>query len=265
MRKYRFIAILAFAALITASCYTDIESELASLERRVSNLDQRLATINSNIESLNALADKYKSYIYVLSYTPIYSGKEVTGYKINLSDGSSITLNNGVSKDDPIVGLQLDDDGLYYWIVTVNGVTDYFYDDVGQKIAASVASPIMKIENDVWMVSFDNGYIWQTFDRARGADGYSYVDSIVTRGDYIQIYLVSGQTVSFPSYTLYENYVAQLGALNANMASLQAIYDAKLNSVYVKSVVPIVKDGENVGYSMVQRRNQHRSVPRQTL
>jgi hypothetical protein len=251
MKKLRIIAILAFAALTATSCYTVIETELNALDRRVENLEQRVYAINNNISSLQTLADKYKSYIYVLSTRPIYQGKEIVGYKIELTDGSSLTLMNGVSKDDPIVGLTLDEDGLYYWTVTVNGVTDYFYDEVGQKIAASVASPIMKIVDDVWKVSFDNGYIWQTFDRARGADGYSYIDSIVTRNDYVNIYLASGQTVSFPSYSLYENYVEQLTTLNLNMEALRVIYEAKAAAVYVQTVVPIVENGKNVGYKLV--------------
>ena len=251
MKTLRNIAILAIVSLMTASCYNEIENELAAIERRMANLDQRLVNINNNISALQTLADKYKSYIYVTSYRPVYNGKDVLGYEINLSDGSTITINNGVSKDDPIVGLQLGEDGLYYWIVTVNGETDYFYDEVGQKITASVASPIMKIVDGVWKVSFDNGYVWQTFDKATGEDGRSYVDSIVTRGDYVNIYLVSGQTVSFPTYSLYENYVAQVNVLNTNLDALQAIYDAKAAQTYVQNVVPIEQEGEVAGYTMV--------------
>lgn len=251
MRTLKNIAILALVSLMTVSCYNEIENELAAVERRISNLEQRLNNINTNIISLQTIADRYKSYIYVTSYRPVYEGKDVLGYVINLSDGSSVTLNNGVSKDDPIVGLQLGEDGLYYWIVTVNGVTDFFYDEVGQKITASVASPIMKIVDGVWKVSFDNGYVWQTFDKATGEDGRSYVDSIVTRGDYINIYLISGQTVKFPTYSLYENYLAQLNSLNVNMDALSAIYRAKADQTYVQTVVPIEQEGVAVGYTMV--------------
>lgn len=252
MGKFRFIAVLAFAALMTASCYNDIESQLAVLERRVSNIDQKLSTINNNISALSTLAEKYKSYVYVLSYRPIYSGKDIAGYNIELSDGTTVTLMNGVSKDDPLIGLQLDEeDGLYYWVVTVNGVTDFFYDEAGQKIAASVASPIMKIVDDVWKVSFDNGFVWQTFDRARAEDGRSFIDSIITRGDWVNIYLVSGQTVRVPTYSLYENYFNQLNNLNANMDALRAIYEAKKANTFIQTVVPIVESGETVGYNMV--------------
>lgn len=251
MKKLKFIAVLAFTALLTASCYTGLDTEIASLERRVSNLNQRAQAINENVAALQILADKYKSYIYVTSYRTLYSGKEVIGYALNLSDGSTITLKNGVSKDDPIVGLTLGDDGIYYWIITVNGVTDYIYDEVGLKVAATVASPIMKIVDGIWMVSFDNGYVWQRFDKASGDDGKSFVDSIVTRGDYIYLYLVSGQTVKFPTYSLYENYLTQLNDLNANLAALQAIYEAKAANTFVKTVVPIEQDGETVGYNMV--------------
>lgn len=251
MRRFRFIAILAIASLFAVSCFTEVENELSALERRVENLNKKMAAYNENIEALQALANKYKSYIYIISYRPVYSGKDVTGYKINLSDGTSITLNNGVSKDDPIIGLTLGEDGMYYWIVTVNGKTDFLYDSTGQKVAATVASPIMKIVDGVWKVSFDNGNIWQTFDKAQAADGNSFVDSIVTRGNYVFLYLVSGRIVSFPSYSVYEEYNTQLATLNANIEALNRIYEAKESQNYVKTVVPIVQDQDTVGYSLV--------------
>lgn len=251
MRKLRNIAILALTALLTVSCFNEVENELAALERRMENLNKKLLIINENTEALQKIVDKYKSYVYVSGYRPIYSGKDVVGYTISFSDGTSITLNNGVTKDDPIVGLKLDEDGMYYWIVTVNGKTEFIYDETGQKVAATVASPIMKIVDGVWQVSFDNGYIWQTFDKAQAADGNSFVDSIVTRGNYVYLYLVSGKTVSFPLYSLYEDYSSQLTALNANIEALRKVYEAKFNNNYVKNVVPIVQDKDTVGFNLV--------------
>jgi hypothetical protein len=251
MKRFRLLAILVLTALAVASCYTDVENQLAALEKRVSSLNQRAEIINNNIVSLQMLAAKYRSYVYIIGYRPIQVGKEIKGYTITLSDGTTLTLNNGVSKDDPIVGLMLGDDGLYYWIVTVNGKTEFFYDETGQKVAASVASPIMKIVDGVWKVSFDNGYVWQTFDKAQGENGYSYIEKIETRGNYIDITLVSGQTVSFPTYAAYEYYLDNLNTLNASVTALRAIYEAKVKSIFVKNVIPIVKDGETTGYQIV--------------
>ncbi len=251
MKIFRFFAMIALTTMLVASCYTDIENQLEALERRVNSLNQRAAVANDNIAAFQTLVNKYKSYVYVIGYRPIQVGKEVKGYIINLSDGTSITLNNGVSKDDPIVGLMLGDDGLYYWIVTVNGVTDFFYDETGQKVAASVASPIMKIVDGVWKVSFDNGYVWKTFDRAQGESGYSYIDKIETSGNYVYITLVSGQTVSFPTYAAYEYYLDNLNTLNASVIALRAVYEAKAKNTFVKTVMPIVEDGETIGYSIV--------------
>lgn len=251
MRRFRYITLLALTAMLAVSCYTEIENELSALERRVENLSKRVAAINENIASLQTMADKYKSYIYVTNYRPVYSGKDIIGYTIIFSDGTTITLNNGVTKDDPIIGLQLGEDGMYYWIITVGGKTDFIYDETGQKVAATVASPIMKIVDGVWQVSFDNGYIWQKFDKAQAEDGKSFVDSIVTKGNYVYLYLVSGRTVSFPTYSLYEEYNSQLTALNANIETLRQVYKAKDANNFVKNVVPIVQDKDTVGFNLV--------------
>ncbi|MBR4772194.1 MAG: hypothetical protein IK009_05635 [Bacteroidales bacterium] len=255
MRRFRFTAMLALTAMLAVSCFNEVESQLAALERRVENLNRKVAAFNENIDALQTLAAKYQSYIYITNYRPIYEGKDITGYRITLSDGSFIVLNNGVSKDDPIIGLTLGDDNLFYWIITVNGKTDFLYDDTGAKVAATAASPIMKIVDGVWKVSFDNGNVWQTFDKAQAGDGNSFVDSIVTRGNYIYLYLASGRTVSFPSYTLYEDYNSQLNALNANIETLRKVYEAKASNKFVKNVVPVVQDKDTVGYNLVFNDN----------
>ena len=95
MRRFRYITLLALTAMLAVSCYTEIENELSALERRVENLSKRVAAINENIASLQTMADKYKSYIYVTNYRPVYSGKDIIGYTIIFSDGTTITLNNG--------------------------------------------------------------------------------------------------------------------------------------------------------------------------
>ena len=255
MKRLKFTAVLALTALLAVSCFTDVENELEGLERRLDNINKKVTVINENIVSLQTIADKYKAYVYIENYRPVYQGKDIIGYTINFTDGTSITLKNGVSKDDPIVGLQLGEDGLYYWTVTVGGKTDLLYDETGQPVAASVASPIMKIVDGVWQVSFDNGYVWQTFDKAQAADGTSFVDSIVTRNDFVYIYLVSGRTVSFPTYSLYEDLTGQLNALNANIEALKAIYEAKAANNFVQNVVPIVQDKDTVGYTILFNDN----------
>lgn len=260
MKRLKFTAVLALTALLAVSCFNEVETELAGLERRLDNINKKLTVINENIASLQTIADKYKSYVYIENYRPVYQGKDIIGYTINFTDGTSITLKNGVSKDDPIVGLQLREDGLYYWTVTVNGKTDFIYDETGQPVAASVASPIMKIDDGVWKVSFDNGHVWQTFDKAQATDGTSFVDSIVTRDDFVYIYLVSGRTVSFPTYSLYENLTGQLNALNANIEALRAIYEAKAANNFVKNVVPIVQEKDTVGYTIMFSDNSSATV-----
>lgn len=251
MRKTGFLIALALSAFMVTSCYTEPENELAALERRLNNLTQRVNAINDNIISLQTIAEKYKSYIYVSSYTAIRSGRDIIGYTIKFSDGTSITLNNGVSKDDPIIGLQLGEDGLYYWIITVNGKTDFIYDESGEKVTATKASPIMKIIDGRWQVSFDNGATWQSYGKAQGADGTSYVDRVETKDGYIYFYLVSGKTVVVPSYELYESYLQQLNTLNANLAALNAIYQAKNNKTYVRTAVPITENGQVTGYQII--------------
>ena len=94
---------------------------------------------------------------------------------------------NGADGQDgytPQIGAMEDTDGIYYW--TLDG--EWLLDGKGNKIQANGVNgtngtngvtPQLKIENDYWYVSYDNGASWIQHGKATGEDGKDGQDSFI--------------------------------------------------------------------------------------
>ena len=149
------------------------------------------------------------------------------------------------------MGVIKDEDGLYYWTITYNGVTDYIYDSVGMKVSATAASPILKIEDGNWVISYDNGDIWTVLGSATGESGTSFISSVQDSTDYIKIVLADESIIRIPTQAYYEAISAELTVANNNLTALRGIYDAINANVFVSTIVPVVDNADTVGYTLL--------------
>lgn len=98
---------------------------------------------------------------------------------------------DGISPEAPVIGVKLHSDGLYYW--TLNG--EWLLDDAGNKLLAqgiqgpqgeqgpqggqgiqgpqgiAGITPLFKIEDGYWYISYDNAATWHQLGQATGNDG----------------------------------------------------------------------------------------------
>lgn len=161
----------AMAIIAFSSCKYDDDAlwnKVNSLEERLASLETLLNTMNSDIASMEQVVD-------ALENGKTVSGFEQTtdGYKITFSDGESIEIKNGkdgaAGKDAPIIGVK-EENGKYYWTLTLDGVTDWLTGKSGEKIpvsgdavsGTSGVTPRLKVSADgYWMVSYDNGITYE--------------------------------------------------------------------------------------------------------
>lgn len=161
----------AMAIIAFSSCKYDDEAlwnKVNSLEERLASLETLLNTMNSDIASMEQVVD-------ALENGKTVSGFEQTtdGYKITFSDGESIEIKNGkdgaAGKDAPIIGVK-EENGKYYWTLTLDGVTDWLTGKSGEKIpvsgdavsGTSGVTPRLKVSADgYWMVSYDKGITYE--------------------------------------------------------------------------------------------------------
>ena len=195
---------LAFVLFATACSNDDEYDMLNSLwrnvtqnEARIDDLEKWCAQANTNITSLQTIVNVIESNDAITSITPVMEGGVEIGYTITFSNHDPITIYHGKDGKDgqngangqngtsPIVGVAKYTDGVYYW--TLNG--EWLLDADGNKLPVSGkdgangengqngsngqngVTPLLKIENDYWWISYDNGNTWTQLGKAKGKDG----------------------------------------------------------------------------------------------
>ena len=184
------------SALSMSSCgsYDDtpLWDKVNDHEDRITALEEQCTEMNSNIEALRALIEAMEGGNYITKVEPIEENGVVVGYTISFAEGDPITIYHGKDGEDgkdgangtgggaaPQIGIKQDTDGAYYW--TLDG--EWLLDDNGNKVKAigedgkdgkdgeDGITPELKIENDYWYISYDNGASWTELGKAKGEDG----------------------------------------------------------------------------------------------
>ena len=239
--------------------------------------------MNTNITSLQTIVAALQDNDYVTSVTPVVEGGKTIGYTINFSKSDAVTIyhgadgkdgingENGLDGHSPQIGVRQDSDGIYYW--TLDG--EWLTDESGNKIKAvgidgkdgidgedgingiDGITPLLKIENGYWYISYDKGVSWTLLGKATsedgtdGKDGDSFFQSIDTSDkNYVTLILIDGTTIKVPTWYAFEELQNMCNQMNTNITSLQTIVAALQNNDYVTSVTPIVEGGKTIGYTI---------------
>ena len=189
--------------------FGEMEESIRDHEQRISALEELCKQMNTNIEALQTLVDALEKRDYVTNVSEVRSNGEVIGYTISFAYSDTVTIYHGQDGKDgangkdgytPQIGVMKDTDNIYYW--TLDG--EWLLDGKGNKIKAvgtdgadgkdgqdgtngsdgkdgqdgtngtdgkDGVTPQLKIENDYWYVSYDNGATWVQLGKATGEDG----------------------------------------------------------------------------------------------
>ena len=231
MRQKLFVLLTMMFVGFT-SCYdaSELIDRLDDHEQRIRTLESLCAQMNTSISSLQTIVDALKQNDYVVSVAPIKYGDEEVGYSIIFTSGKTITIyhgkngTDGVNGSTPQIGVKKFTDGVYYW--TLNG--EWILDDAGQKIRVTgkdgqngadgtdgkdAVAPKLKIEDDYWYVSYDNGASWIQLQKAvgedgtdgkDGVDGDSLFQKIDQTKDAVILTLADGTIITLPKVTEFD-------------------------------------------------------------
>lgn len=158
MNMKRNYLILALAAVLSlfASCGKEADpfddskiwDAIEQLKNRVTALETAVAENVSAIQSMVSLGS-ISSWEFDAE-----TGKAV----ITLLDGKKITISQNM-KGYSLISVLKDDDGVYYWAICKDGVSEPLLID-GKKVPVTV-TPALKISEDkMWMISVDGGKTW---------------------------------------------------------------------------------------------------------
>lgn len=193
--------LLAVSGLFISCEYDDSElkNRLGSLENRVTKLEKLCKENNTNIASLQTIVEVLNTQDYIVSVSPISFGGEEVGYTITFAKHDPITIyhgQNGAGVTAPVIGAK-EEGGVYYWTIDGEWLLDENDNklrvsgekgetgekgevgDVGEKgetgdkgdKGEAGVTPQLKIEEDYWWISYDNGATWTQLEKATGEDG----------------------------------------------------------------------------------------------
>ena len=278
MKKlFTYLLVLVASSLLACSePYDDsaIRSDIEDLKERVTKLEEMCNQMNSNISSLQAIVAALQNQDYITNVTPITENGATIGYTITFAKGTPITIYHGQNGKDgytPEIGVKQDSDGIYYW--TLDG--EWLTDASGDKIKANGIdgatgeegiTPMLKIENDYWYVSYDNGQSWQQLGKATGEKGEQgpqgdkgdtglvgdsmFIDVDYSNEEYVLFTLSNGTVVKIPTWYAFEQLQILCNQMNSNIGALQTIVAALQNNDYVTKVEPVVENGTTIGYTI---------------
>lgn len=236
-RLFTLCAIVIAVAVSSCSKFDDTEiwDKLNDHESRITALEELCKQMNTNINALQTLVEALEKRDYVTNVSPVRKDGEVIGYTISFADSDTITIYHGENGQDgadgkdgytPQIGVMKDTDGIYYW--TLDG--EWLLDGKGNKIQANGVNgidgtdgsngedgtngvdgitPRLKIENDYWYVSYDEGATWIELGKATGEDGSNGIDGVdgdsifssVTQDDeYVYFNLADGTMITLPKH-----------------------------------------------------------------
>lgn len=298
-----FLSAIMLFAVSCSESYDDsaLVGRVDNLENRVAKLEELCRQMNSNILSLQTIVSALQNNDYVTGITPIIEDGVEIGYTISFTKSRPIKIyhgKNGLNGEDghtPVIGVKQDTDNIYYW--TLDG--DWILNNEGNKIRAQGLdgkngedgtdgkdgedgtdgedgedgkdgiTPQLKIENDYWYISYDNGKTWTKLSKAKGDDGQDGTDGTngangidgedgdsffqnvdTTNDDYVIFTLADGTTIKIPTWYAFEQLQTLCNEMNTNIISLQAIVEAMQNNDYITSCTPFMENGVQIGYTI---------------
>lgn len=207
MKTFRkqFMASFVMILCLFAACDTDdLKDDIATLKNRVENLESYVNNMNKNIEALQAFIEGGKT---IQSYEEVPQEDGTITYKLTLSNGDVITLNQGIKGSVQYPPISIDEDG--YWMI--GGVKQEGCKATGDNAAA----PKFRVSEDgFWQVNVkgtddndDYEYVYEpdgvTKVKARadaedGGEIKDLFDDVKKEGDLFYVKLADGSEFSLP-------------------------------------------------------------------
>ena len=132
--------ILGLLSLVSCTEYDEVAmwNKNEDMGSRLAALEELCSQLNTNIVSQQQIVEALQGNDYVTGVVPVVENGETVGYTISFSKSGPVTIyhgkkgENGQNGTTPVIGVEQDTDGLYYW--TLDG--EWLTDDEGSKILA---------------------------------------------------------------------------------------------------------------------------------
>lgn len=197
------------------SCQKDWSDEVNDLLERVSKLESICDQANTDISGLKQIVSLLEANDYITSVNEL---ADKSGYALNFLKGNTIVIKHGTNGSYPVLGVE-EYENVFYWTQKIGDTpSSWILDSKGNKIQATGVNgktPVIDINtHGNWTVDYGEGAqelkvngkpVSATGkdgangkdgvdgkDGIDGKDGYSPFQSIVDKGDHVEIRLTTG-------------------------------------------------------------------------
>lgn len=200
MKPRLFLHIVLALMPLLSSCHKDIWNKLNDHEARIARLEALCNQYNTTINSLQVLVSSLQSNNWIKDVIPVSENGLTIGYVITFMHGDPITIYNGKNGEDghtPIIGVKQDVDGIWYWTLDEG----WLLNSEGKKVPADSSQapiPKLKIDEDYWWVSYDNGNTWSQLGKVigEGGSGDSMFKEVRQDDKFVYFVLTNGETIT---------------------------------------------------------------------
>lgn len=190
------IFLLSLSVFVGCQKYDDsgITGRVDDLENRVAELERLVNELTANLGTLVTAIDALENQDRIVSVNKLPGD---AGWEIVFANSGTVTIYNGANGkdgDSPVIGVQKDTDGIYYW--TLNG--DFLLDGNNQKIPATAqyGVPQIKIEDGKFWFSTDGEKWIECGDVA--SEGIGTIKGVEDKGDSVVFTLYDDSTITIP-------------------------------------------------------------------
>ena len=274
MKRFLSILSLVVFGFASMSCYDDSElwETVEDLDGRVQTLEDLCTKLNSNLTALSTLVQSMEKGDYVVSVSPLKEGSVEVGYRIVFKENGPVDIyhgqdgadgkdgqdgtdgkdgqngtdgENGADGKTPEFGPKKDVDELYYW--AVDG--EFVMDAEGKKIPLVTvgATPQLKIEEETWFVSYDDGNEWEELGAAVSV-GIKEIEEV--DGELV-ITMADGSQIAVPLGSPMKVVLGEFDAATLQYGN-DLVIPYTIEGVEGEAVVFLLKEGEGFVVELVE-------------
>ena len=200
----RLFAIIFAVMLAAVSCqHEEIWDKLNDHEQRIEQLEKLCKELNSNVMALQTALTAIQTNDYVTDVMKVVENGVEVGYSLTFAKAGTVILyhgKDGAEADAPKIGVKKAADGAYYWTAGDEWLTA----DDGSRIPATVASdgdyvtPLFRVADGVWYVSFDNGNSWRKMENTCDDTTAQFFQNVTYDNKYVHLTLADGSVFKIP-------------------------------------------------------------------
>ena len=274
MKRFLSILSLVVFGFASMSCYDDSElwETVEDLDGRVQTLEDLCTKLNTNLTALSTLVQSMEKGDYVVSVSPLKEGSVEVGYRIVFKENGAVDIyhgqdgadgkdgqdgtdgkdgqngtdgENGADGKTPEFGPKKDVDELYYW--AVDG--EFVMDAEGKKIPLVTvgATPQLKIEDETWFVSYDDGNEWEELGAAVSV-GIKEIEEV--DGELV-ITMADGSQIAVPLGSPMKVVLGEFDAATLQYGN-DLVIPYTIEGVEGEAVVFLLKEGEGFAVELVE-------------